>query len=129
MMSLIKTIFPKYQAPSDEIVESIAEMYVPLHLHLFRSSYLSGHQADRYRSSVRGGFSTLPTTAAFLGGIVAQEAIKLVTAQYTPLDNTVIIDLVKSTIEKFKFQCISEEKECGDGSLGLYVYGKGGSLK
>jgi amyloid beta precursor protein binding protein 1 len=45
----------------------------------------------------------LPTTAAFLGGIVAQEAIKLVTNQYMPLDNTVIADLVKSTLEKFKF--------------------------
>lgn len=52
---------------------------------------------------VRGGFGTLPTTAAFLGGLVAQEAIKLVTGQYNPLDNTVIVDLVKSGMEKFKF--------------------------
>ncbi|OCF74002.1 amyloid beta protein binding protein 1 [Kwoniella mangroviensis CBS 8886] len=50
----------------------------------------------------RGGFGTLPTTAAFLGGIVAQEAIKLVTNQYTPLDNTVIVNLVKSESAKFK---------------------------
>nr|XP_019049437.1 amyloid beta protein binding protein 1 [Kwoniella bestiolae CBS 10118]OCF28367.1 amyloid beta protein binding protein 1 [Kwoniella bestiolae CBS 10118] len=51
----------------------------------------------------RGGFGTLPTTAAFLGGVVAQEAIKLVTNQYTPLDNTVIVNLVKSESAKFKF--------------------------
>ncbi|WVQ82675.1 hypothetical protein IAT38_004807 [Cryptococcus sp. DSM 104549] len=51
----------------------------------------------------RGGFSTLPTTAAFIGGVVAQEAIKLVTNQYTPLDNTVVINLVKSELAKFKF--------------------------
>ncbi|WRT64346.1 uncharacterized protein IL334_001278 [Kwoniella shivajii] len=51
----------------------------------------------------RGGFGTLPTTAAFLGGVVAQEAIKLVTNQYTPLDNTVVINLVKSESAKFKF--------------------------
>ncbi|WVQ97631.1 hypothetical protein IAU59_004745 [Kwoniella sp. CBS 9459] len=51
----------------------------------------------------RGGFGTIPTTAAFLGGVVAQEAIKLVTNQYTPLDNTVIINLVKSESAKFKF--------------------------
>ncbi|WWD17675.1 hypothetical protein CI109_102116 [Kwoniella shandongensis] len=51
----------------------------------------------------RGGFSTIPTTAAFLGGVVAQEAIKLVTNQYTPLDNTVVINLVKSESAKFKF--------------------------
>lgn len=37
-----------------------------------------------------------------MGGIAAQEAIKLVTNQYQPLDNTVGIDLVKSGMEKFK---------------------------
>jgi len=52
--------------------------------------------------SVRGGFCTLPTTAALLGGLAAQEAIKLVTSQYAPLDNTCIVDLVHSTMAKFK---------------------------
>lgn len=47
--------------------------------------------------SVRGGFGSLPTTAAFIGGLVAQEAIKLVTNQYMPVDNMVIVDLIKST--------------------------------
>ncbi|BEJ17648.1 hypothetical protein CspHIS471_0610490 [Cutaneotrichosporon sp. HIS471] len=51
---------------------------------------------------VRGGFLTPPNTAAFMGGIVGQEAIKFVTNQYQPLDNTVAVDLVKSGIEKFK---------------------------
>lgn len=49
----------------------------------------------------RGGASTIPTTAAFLGGVVAQEAIKLVTSQYVPLNNTAIVDLVKGGIDKF----------------------------
>ncbi|KIR52891.1 amyloid beta protein binding protein 1 [Cryptococcus gattii Ru294] len=52
---------------------------------------------------IRGGFATIPTTAAFVGGIVAQEAIKLVTNQYTPLDNTVVLNLIKSESYKFKF--------------------------
>lgn len=52
--------------------------------------------------SVRGGFLTPPTTAAFLGGLAGQEVIKLVTNQYIPLDNTASIDLVKSAIDKFK---------------------------
>ncbi|OWT36091.1 amyloid beta protein binding protein 1 [Cryptococcus neoformans] len=52
---------------------------------------------------IRGGFATIPTTAAFVGGIVAQEAIKLVTNQYTPLDNTVVLNLIKSESFKFKF--------------------------
>ncbi|KAL1413018.1 hypothetical protein Q8F55_000767 [Vanrija albida] len=58
--------------------------------------------ADSIREVVRGGFATPPTTAAFLGGIVGQEVIKLVTNQYTPLDNTAVVDLVKSGLEKFK---------------------------
>ncbi len=41
--------------------------------------------------------------AAFLGGIVAQEVIKLVTNQYLPMNNTVIVNLVKSTTEEFRF--------------------------
>ncbi|KAE8542925.1 hypothetical protein D1P53_000988 [Cryptococcus gattii VGV] len=52
---------------------------------------------------IRGGFATIPTTAAFVGGIVAQEVIKLVTNQYTPLDNTVVLNLIKSESYKFKF--------------------------
>ena len=51
---------------------------------------------------MRGGFGQLPTTSAFLGGLVAQESIKLVTKQYVPLDNTVIVDLVKSTTRALK---------------------------
>jgi amyloid beta precursor protein binding protein 1 len=51
---------------------------------------------------VRGGFLTPPTTAAFFGGIAAQEVIKLVTNQYKPLDNTAAVDLIKSGVEKFK---------------------------
>jgi amyloid beta precursor protein binding protein 1 len=51
---------------------------------------------------VRGAFGTLPTTAAFVGGLVAQEAIKLVTNQYMPLDNTLIVDLIKSTTSVLK---------------------------
>lgn len=58
--------------------------------------------ADSIREVVRGGFATPPTTAAFFGGIVGQEVIKLVTNQYTPLDNTAVVDLVKSGLEKFK---------------------------
>ncbi|KAK8866119.1 hypothetical protein IAR55_001270 [Kwoniella newhampshirensis] len=75
---IVKGVVGKQDEFSDILVESIGEV-------------------------VRGGFSTIPTTAAFLGGVVAQEAIKLVTNQYTPLDNTVIVNLVKSESAKFKF--------------------------
>ncbi len=39
----------------------------------------------------------MPQIAALLGGIVAQEAIKLITRQYVPLNGTCIFDGIHST--------------------------------
>jgi amyloid beta precursor protein binding protein 1 len=50
---------------------------------------------DALGEMVRAGRSDLPTTAAFLGGVVAQEAIKLLTDQYVPLNNTTVVDLIR----------------------------------
>ncbi|KAL7412491.1 hypothetical protein BDY24DRAFT_393087 [Mrakia frigida] len=50
---------------------------------------------DAVGEIVRAGASDLPTTAAYLGGVVAQEAIKLLTEQYIPLNNTAVIDLIR----------------------------------
>ncbi|GAA96288.1 uncharacterized protein L969DRAFT_91735 [Mixia osmundae IAM 14324] len=44
----------------------------------------------------RAGNSDMPQIAAILGGIVSQEAIKLVTRQYVPLIGTCIFDGIKS---------------------------------
>jgi NEDD8-activating enzyme E1 regulatory subunit len=40
--------------------------------------------------STRYGASELHTTASLIGGIAAQEAVKLITTQYMPLNNTYI---------------------------------------
>jgi amyloid beta precursor protein binding protein 1 len=42
----------------------------------------------------RSPTSDLPTTAAFLGGLVAQEAIKMITKQYVPINGYCVVDLV-----------------------------------
>ncbi|GAA6059205.1 hypothetical protein JCM10212_006598 [Sporobolomyces blumeae] len=44
----------------------------------------------------RAAHSTLPQTSALLGGLVAQEAIKLVTKQYVPLVGTCVWDGIHS---------------------------------
>ena len=44
--------------------------------------------------SARSPTSDLPTTAAFLGGLVAQEAIKMITKQYVPINGYCVVDLV-----------------------------------
>jgi NEDD8-activating enzyme E1 regulatory subunit len=44
--------------------------------------------------SVRAPTADLPNVAAFLGGMVAQEAIKMITRQYIPVNGYCVIDLV-----------------------------------
>jgi amyloid beta precursor protein binding protein 1 len=47
--------------------------------------------------SLRAPKADLPTTAGFVGGLVAQEAIKLITRQYIPqVGGYVTVDLVGS---------------------------------
>lgn len=46
---------------------------------------------------VRAGGSELPQIAALIGGIVAQESIKLISHQYIPLSGTCIFDGIKSS--------------------------------
>ena len=41
-------------------------------------------------------------TSALIGGIVAQEAIKLLTHQYIPIDNTLVYDGLKNTMKTFE---------------------------
>ncbi|SAM64750.1 related to auxin-resistance protein [Ustilago bromivora] len=51
---------------------------------------------------IRSGDASLPPTTALLGGVVAQEAIKLITKQYIPADNTVIYDGIQQAIGVFR---------------------------
>lgn len=44
----------------------------------------------------------LNNIASFMGGIGAQEAIKIITGQYIPLDNTLIFDGIRSVTERWK---------------------------
>jgi hypothetical protein len=50
----------------------------------------------------RSGHADLPSTAALLGGIAAQEAIKIVTRQYIPIDNTAVYDGIKQAMAVFR---------------------------
>ncbi|KAJ3007038.1 UNVERIFIED_CONTAM: NEDD8-activating enzyme E1 regulatory subunit, partial [Siphonaria sp. JEL0065] len=45
---------------------------------------------DLVHEMVRAGASELHTMASFMGGVCAQEAIKLITGQYVPLNNTFV---------------------------------------
>jgi amyloid beta precursor protein binding protein 1 len=47
-------------------------------------------------NSARSPSADLPTTSAFLGGLVAQEAIKMITKQYVPVNGYCVVDLVET---------------------------------
>lgn len=48
------------------------------------------------QNSCRAGNSDLPQISALMGGLVSQEAIKLVTRQYVPLNATCIFNGIRS---------------------------------
>ncbi|CAD6884835.1 unnamed protein product [Tilletia controversa] len=50
----------------------------------------------------RAGRADLPSTAALLGGVAAQEVIKLVTRQYIPLDNLCVYDGIKGAMGAYR---------------------------
>lgn len=52
---------------------------------------------------VRAGGSELHNTASFMGGLAAQELIKVVTRQYVPINNTVLFDGITSRTAVFEF--------------------------
>ncbi|OAX41832.1 hypothetical protein K503DRAFT_734837 [Rhizopogon vinicolor AM-OR11-026] len=51
---------------------------------------------DAIGEIARAPFSELPNTAAFLGGMVAQEVIKMITKQYVPVKGYCVIDLIET---------------------------------
>ena len=47
-----------------------------------------------WAGSARAPTADLPNVAAFGGGLVAQEAIKMITKQYVPVNGFCVIDMV-----------------------------------
>ena len=75
----------------DELDAAIGEVYVPMQ---------HGHSVIlTKRCRARAPTADLPNMAAFLGGLVAQEAIKVITEQYVPLNGYCVVDLIDSWTE------------------------------
>ena len=77
-----------HEATEDEITAAIDAM-VPQ-----ASDYKRALQAAHEVARARGG--ELHNISALTGGMVAQEAIKIITKQYIPIDNTCIFDGISS---------------------------------
>jgi hypothetical protein len=52
------------------------------------------HKKPPPRYSAQAPSAKLPNTAAFLGGLVTQETIKLIMSQYVPVKGYCVVDLV-----------------------------------
>ncbi|KNE61573.1 hypothetical protein AMAG_06389 [Allomyces macrogynus ATCC 38327] len=57
---------------------------------------------DWVQECVRAGPAELAAVAGYMGGVIAQEAIKLITAQYVPMMNTYVYDGIHSKSEVLK---------------------------
>ena len=82
-------------------------------------SFPEGHQRKRSNGSVspetirvpdayieewvRGQASEMHNLAAFMGGIASQEIVKILTAQFVPICQTLVYDGLKSTTTVFDF--------------------------
>lgn len=80
----------------DEAVAYAAEVALPL------SADHHERLAEACRELARGACSDTPATAALLGGLVAQEIIKILTVQYLPLDNTCVYDGIVQALSTFR---------------------------
>lgn len=79
-----------------DVTEELANVLLEMCAHfpdtIFRLSLIPG-----LLHSCRSGASDLPQIAALMGGLVAQESIKLITKQYIPLNGTSVFNGIKST--------------------------------
>ena len=76
----------------DELDAAIGEVCVPFSLPTFVPYPTRLTDACRARAPT----ADLPNMAAFLGGLVAQEAINVITEQYVPLNGYCVVDLIDS---------------------------------
>jgi len=63
---------------------------------------MNGDKQDILEELCRYGASELHSVAAFIGGCCAQEAIKLITHQYIPIDNILIYNGIQQSTSVFK---------------------------
>ncbi|KAJ7108524.1 hypothetical protein C8R44DRAFT_884599 [Mycena epipterygia] len=76
--------------PSAEALTAAAQALLPPGVEL------PDEFSDAVGEIARAPSADLPNTAAFLGGLVAQEVIKMITKQYVPIDSYCVVDLVET---------------------------------
>lgn len=87
------------EADAKEVQSLIASICASMGLSdadLFKSTLLGGTMAHAVEIT-RYGNAELHNIASVLGGVASQEAVKIITGQYTPLDNTYVYNGIAGT--------------------------------
>ncbi|KAM3556546.1 hypothetical protein ARSEF4850_005480 [Beauveria asiatica] len=95
---LALSLSPNSLAASAEAMREAIYAHAPL---------LQGHKRTRQATEeiARAAGGEMHNISAVLGGMVAQEVIKVVTKQYIPVDNTCIFDGIESRCQVFLTTC------------------------
>ncbi|KZS89076.1 hypothetical protein SISNIDRAFT_417308 [Sistotremastrum niveocremeum HHB9708] len=86
----LKGVQVDHTTPAEDLKSEAAKIYGPF-------EEIEEEIDNAIAELLRAPNADLPTTAAFLGGLVAQEAIKIITKQYVPVKGYCVIDLISST--------------------------------
>ncbi|KAJ8082084.1 hypothetical protein PM082_007930 [Marasmius tenuissimus] len=90
-LAALRAVIVKHQGkPTTETLTEEALALLP------SGTELSDDFSNAVGELVRAPTADLPNTSAFLGGLVAQEAIKMITKQYEPINGCCVIDLIDS---------------------------------
>ncbi|KAL0570651.1 hypothetical protein V5O48_011318 [Marasmius crinis-equi] len=88
-LSALRAVIVKHQGkPTTETLTAEALALLP------PGTELPDDFSNALGELVRAPTADLPNSAAFLGGLVAQEAIKMITKQYEPINGCCVIDLI-----------------------------------
>ncbi|KAJ3181110.1 NEDD8-activating enzyme E1 regulatory subunit [Gaertneriomyces sp. JEL0708] len=96
--------YGRYPGSSDDNDELDAENLMAVLKELLHSVGLEPRADfdDMVREGVRAGGSELHSVAAFVGGIVSQECLKVITKQYGLVHGGFVVDAVKAVVGEYK---------------------------
>jgi len=90
--------FNRYPGEYSDMIEvDIPSLKNQVHKLLQEWSITAAVKDEYIHEICRYGASELPSVAAFLGGVAAQEAVKIITEQFIPINNTFIYNGIKQT--------------------------------
>lgn len=78
------------------------EGFIQVFIEEFQITSLPNSVLETFKEICCHNSTNYHNTSSFIGGVAAQEALKLITSQYVPLDNVFIFDGIRSMSIKYK---------------------------